>query len=312
MSVFGALYADIDLDPTPALSRDQAVARVERLTGVRPGPSRQPELMVLPKPGGGYALTWRARVFARGDIRVYFLDARTGDVVFDYSDWRPSRRSARAAACWATRRRSARPRRPARSWRATGCARRRSHLRHAGRRAADDRLPERGDRPRHGRPGERHRQRLVGRRERGRARLLGLGLRLLLQAVRPSRARQREPAHAEPRPPRAPQRPVGLLERHRRHVLPERLLRRRRRDGVRRRAAAGRHLPRQRPDRGLLLGRPRHRRPRADARRDRLHLAAHLPATSRARSTRRSPTSWARASSSTTSRRAAASSRPTT
>ncbi len=86
VSLFGALYADIDLDPTPGLSRDQALARIERLTGVRPGPSRMPELMVFPKPGGGYALTWRARVFAHGDLRVYFLDARTGDVVFGYSD----------------------------------------------------------------------------------------------------------------------------------------------------------------------------------------------------------------------------------
>ncbi len=86
VSVLGTLYENIDLDPTPALSRDAAVARVARLTGVTLGPSRQPELTVLPKPDGGYALTWRARVFARGDLRVYFLDARTGDVVFDYSD----------------------------------------------------------------------------------------------------------------------------------------------------------------------------------------------------------------------------------
>jgi len=86
ISVFGILYGDIDLDPTPRLSRQEAKAAVERLTGARLGASRLPELVILPKPEGGYALTYRARVAARGDVRVYFLDAATGDVVFDYSD----------------------------------------------------------------------------------------------------------------------------------------------------------------------------------------------------------------------------------
>ncbi len=86
VSIFGTLYEGIDLDVTPRLTPADAKAAVERLTGARLGVSRSPELTVLPMPGGGYAVTYRTRVAARGDVRVYFLDAATGDVVFDYSD----------------------------------------------------------------------------------------------------------------------------------------------------------------------------------------------------------------------------------
>ena len=86
VSTFGVLYSGIDLDPTPRLSADAARAAVEKLTGVTLGALRTPELMVLPRPEGGYALTYRARVATETDITVYFLDAGTGDVVFQYSD----------------------------------------------------------------------------------------------------------------------------------------------------------------------------------------------------------------------------------
>lgn len=86
VSVFGGLYPDIDLDTTPGLTREEARAAIERLTGMRLGASRLPDLMVLPRPSGGYALTYRARVATLGDVRVYFLDATTGDLLFDYSD----------------------------------------------------------------------------------------------------------------------------------------------------------------------------------------------------------------------------------
>lgn len=86
ISVFGVLYAGIDLDPTPSLSADDARAVVEKLTGATLGARRTPELFVLPRPAGGYVLTYRARVATGTDITVYFLDARTGDVVLQYSD----------------------------------------------------------------------------------------------------------------------------------------------------------------------------------------------------------------------------------
>lgn len=85
ISVFGILYSDIDLDTMPGLSESDARMAVEKLTGVELGASREPELMILPE-GGGYTLTYRARVATSGDITVYFLDAGTGNVVLQYSD----------------------------------------------------------------------------------------------------------------------------------------------------------------------------------------------------------------------------------
>jgi thermolysin len=86
ISVFGVLYSDINLDTVPGLSEVEAKAAVEKLAGVTLGPSRTPELGILPRDGGGYALTYRARAATEGDITVFFLDANTGMVVMAYSD----------------------------------------------------------------------------------------------------------------------------------------------------------------------------------------------------------------------------------
>lgn len=86
VSVFGMLYSDIDLDVAPRLTREQAAALLRDLTGQVVGERRAPELTVLPLAGGGYALTWRARVMTRGALTVYFIDAHTGRVVKQISD----------------------------------------------------------------------------------------------------------------------------------------------------------------------------------------------------------------------------------
>ena len=88
VSVFGLLYADLDLDTRPRLGTDEARTAIERVSGRRLGPSRTPELMILPGPGGGYVLTYRARVATVSDVRVYFLDANTGEISYEYSDRR--------------------------------------------------------------------------------------------------------------------------------------------------------------------------------------------------------------------------------
>jgi len=54
--------------------------------GVEIDASTPAELMVLPLDAGGYALAWRIRVVTRGDARQYFISARTGSTLFDYSD----------------------------------------------------------------------------------------------------------------------------------------------------------------------------------------------------------------------------------
>ena len=84
VSAFGTLYENIDVDTVPQVTEANARALIESHTGQRLGGSG--ELMILPLAGGGYALTWRLRAAIPGDIREYFVDARTGLVVFEYSD----------------------------------------------------------------------------------------------------------------------------------------------------------------------------------------------------------------------------------
>ena len=64
-AIFGALYADIALDPVPALTTADAAAVFEQLAGGRRRPSRTPELMVLPTDDGEL----RARRTARASRR---------------------------------------------------------------------------------------------------------------------------------------------------------------------------------------------------------------------------------------------------
>ena len=86
VSVFGTIYDDLNIDTTPRVPEADARRRVEELAGVRLGPSRAGELMVLPREDGTASLTWRLRAATGADLREYFVDAHTGAVVFDYSD----------------------------------------------------------------------------------------------------------------------------------------------------------------------------------------------------------------------------------
>ena len=115
----------------------------------------------------GYALTWRVRVVTRRDARQYFVDARTGATLLDYSDRKDAERRR------ARRRRARRHQEDQRacqlaaSSQATDDAAAASHpdLRHAGQPArADDFLTGRRRRCRLGDLAIRHRQRLDGRR----------------------------------------------------------------------------------------------------------------------------------------------------
>jgi thermolysin len=85
-SVFGTVYEGIALDPSPAIDDERARALIEARAGVQSDPARSPELLVLPLDGGGFALTWRLRITSRSGSRQYFIDARTGAAVLDYSD----------------------------------------------------------------------------------------------------------------------------------------------------------------------------------------------------------------------------------
>jgi bacillolysin len=95
ISVFGTLYDGISIDSVPQIGEPAARAAVEARAGVRLGAAREGELVVLPfdglqaatgAEGRGYVLAWKLRAKTSTDIREYFVDAATGEIVFDYSD----------------------------------------------------------------------------------------------------------------------------------------------------------------------------------------------------------------------------------
>ena len=86
VSVFGTFYEGIELDVRPTLSAAGARALVE--TPGAPGflTAHDPELVVLPEAGGGYALCWRLRAWTGGDLVMFFVDALDGHVRRRFSD----------------------------------------------------------------------------------------------------------------------------------------------------------------------------------------------------------------------------------
>lgn len=86
VSVFGTVYEGIAIETTPALSEDRAREIVAAETGADAASAPPAELTVLPLDRGGYALTWRLRAGIGADIHQYFVDARTGTLLLDYSD----------------------------------------------------------------------------------------------------------------------------------------------------------------------------------------------------------------------------------
>ncbi len=61
----------------PRLTRAEVVVAVTALAPGSAGPSRPPELVVLPTAGGAYVLAYRARVFDGSQLVVHYLDAST-------------------------------------------------------------------------------------------------------------------------------------------------------------------------------------------------------------------------------------------
>ena len=94
VSVFGNLYDDIDVDTSPSLSAERAREIVAARANVELGAGTEAELVILPRDDDSYALTWRVRAASRSDIREYFIDARSGAIVFDFSNRQTQRASS--------------------------------------------------------------------------------------------------------------------------------------------------------------------------------------------------------------------------
>jgi hypothetical protein len=77
----GTIYEKIVVNPVPKLTRAEARLAVTALVPGSPGPSRPPELVVLPTADGRYVLAYRARMFTGAELVVHYLDASTGAVV---------------------------------------------------------------------------------------------------------------------------------------------------------------------------------------------------------------------------------------
>jgi bacillolysin len=93
VSMFGNLYENIAIDPSPTVSPARAREIAAERAGVELSPSLEPELVILPRESGDYTLTWRLRAAGSSDIRQYFIDARSQDIVREYSDRQTQRQS---------------------------------------------------------------------------------------------------------------------------------------------------------------------------------------------------------------------------
>ena len=101
VSLFGTLHLGVEVETTPALSRDDATRIIERLGNVRPGGSTPPRLVVLPdrERTGVYRLVYEARAFTGTRLLAFFLDASTGDLVWAYNDLKTQQPALPCAQC---------------------------------------------------------------------------------------------------------------------------------------------------------------------------------------------------------------------
>lgn len=86
VSMFGTLYRNIEIDVTPRLS----VQGARELMMAQPdvvGTVGDAQLFVLPLEGGGFALAYRIVAVFRDDHRVSFVDADSGRIHLQFSDW---------------------------------------------------------------------------------------------------------------------------------------------------------------------------------------------------------------------------------
>jgi Zn-dependent metalloprotease len=95
ISVFGSVYPDIQLDTAPGIDEGRAREIVAARAGVALGPRRRAELVVLPH-DGRFTLAWQLRAASGSDVRRYFVDARTGAIVLEYSDRKTQAQVGRA------------------------------------------------------------------------------------------------------------------------------------------------------------------------------------------------------------------------
>ena len=83
VSIFGTLHEGIDVDATPLVPGDDALALIAQQTGAGPATGEPPSLVILPTLHGTYVLAWRMPM---ADRQTYYLDAHSGRIVHQESN----------------------------------------------------------------------------------------------------------------------------------------------------------------------------------------------------------------------------------
>lgn len=86
VSMTGNLYPGIDIDPAPRITAADAADSIARASGADVRGIPQPELVVLPRDNGVSLLVYQAQAWSMAGPTVYFVDARTGDIAWQYSN----------------------------------------------------------------------------------------------------------------------------------------------------------------------------------------------------------------------------------
>lgn len=85
-SVFGTIYENITVDSAPTLTPAQARDIIARLADAELPDTYEPELVILPRDAGGYALAYSGRAFGSRGLYLYFVDAHTGSLLLSLND----------------------------------------------------------------------------------------------------------------------------------------------------------------------------------------------------------------------------------
>ncbi|HZR25326.1 MAG TPA: M4 family metallopeptidase [Vicinamibacterales bacterium] len=80
ISVFGLVYSDISLDPSPLITEDEAKVVISRAANAEFAPDRSLDLVILPR-DTGYVLVWVGEILAADDSLRIFVDAKSGSIV---------------------------------------------------------------------------------------------------------------------------------------------------------------------------------------------------------------------------------------
>ena len=97
-SAFGVLYPDMELDPTPTLSPEDATASVYGGQQTALGPT--PELVIFhDADSASYRLVYRVHRFVHSGLIVSLVDAQTGALVHTYNDVRTQTAQLPCTSC---------------------------------------------------------------------------------------------------------------------------------------------------------------------------------------------------------------------